>query len=230
MFYDFFGNFQPPRRSACVAFHLSFHFFTCVLLAFYLCSPVFHLCSTCVHLCSTCAHFCFTCVPLVFHLCSTCVPLVFTCVHLCSTCVHLCSTCVQLCSTCVHLCSLVFTCVQSCSVVFYLCSTCVYLCSLVFFVFLLAWCFRLDLYMPHAMRRSPLDRLRNSTWIKEGKPCGSLICTFQAGENSLSTRCDCTGQLTHEAFLKTQNQLSQFQFLFNLSTTLQSVQEICVKN
>ena len=57
--------------------------------------------------------------------------------------------------------------------------------------------------MPHAMRRSPLGRLRNSTWIKEEKkPCSSLICTFQPGENSLPTRCDCTSQLTHVGFLK----------------------------
>ena len=110
------------HESACVSFHLSFHFFTCVPLVF-----------TCVHLCSlvfTCVHLCslvFTCV----HLCSlvfTFVLLVFTCV---SFVFHLCSAYVHLCSTCVHLCSLVFTCVQLCS-----------------FVFLLVWCFRLD----HAAR------------------------------------------------------------------------------
>ena len=60
------------HESACVAFHLSFHFSTCILQLFtcvHLCSLVFiciHLCSTCVHLCSTCVHLC----SLVFYLCS----------------------------------------------------------------------------------------------------------------------------------------------------------------
>ena len=82
MFYDFFGNFQQPRNG-CVAFHLSFHFSTCVPL-------VFHLCSTCV--------------PPVFYFCS----FVFILCSFVFICVHLCSFVFYLCSICVHLCSFVF--------------------------------------------------------------------------------------------------------------------------
>ena len=78
IFYDFFGEFQPPR--------IGLRYFPLEFSLFCLYFSVFYLCSTCVHLCSTCVLLVFTCV----HLCS----LVFTCVHLCSLvfiCVHLCS-------------------------------------------------------------------------------------------------------------------------------------------
>ena len=60
-------------------------------------------------------------------------------------------------------------------------------------------------YMRHAVRRSPVSRLRNSTWIKEGKNLWLIDLHISTDENLLPTRCDCANQLTHDAFLKTHN-------------------------
>ena len=57
--------------------------------------------------------------------------------------------------------------------------------------------------MPHAMRRSPLGKLRKFNLDKRReKRGGSLICAFQSSKNSLPTRYDCTSQLTHIGFLE----------------------------
>ena len=95
IFYDVFGEFQPPRIGLRY-FPLDFSLSACIfsfLLVFCLCSLAFTcvlLVFTCAHLCSTCVHLCslvFTCVPLVFYLCSFVFHLcsfAFTYVHLCS--------------------------------------------------------------------------------------------------------------------------------------------------